>query len=219
MMRYFFSKIKIVLGLIIISTSFSFAQYSAYCVQKTNMYSVLPNEENEIIFLGDSITDRCEWFELFANPLVRNRGLSGDKTSGVLDRLTEITESKPDKVFIMIGVNDLRHNISIDSILANYNNIVETILSESPNTQIILQSILPVNNELGKPKTTNQQIDSLNISIQTIAKRFNIQYVYINSKLKDAKGRLDEKFSEDGLHINGAAYLIWKSVIENYFNN
>ena len=219
MMRYFFSKIKIVLGLIIISTSFSFAQHSAYWVQKTNMYSVLPNEENEIIFLGDSITDRCEWFELFANPLVRNRGLSGDKTSGVLDRLTEITESKPDKIFIMIGVNDLRHNVSIDSILANHNHIVETILSESPNTQIILQSILPVNNEIGKPKTTNQQIDSLNISIQTIAKRFNFLYVDINSKLKDAKGRLDKQYSEDGLHINGGGYLVWKSAIQNYVNN
>lgn len=218
-MRQFFSKIKIVLGLIIISTSFSFAQHSAYWIQKTNMYLVLPNEENEIIFLGDSITDRCEWFELFSNPLVRNRGLSGDKTSGVLDRLSEITESKPDKVFIMIGVNDLRHNIDADSIVSNYIKIVETIISDSPGTKIILQSVLPVNSKIGKPKTTNQQVDSLNSSIQTIAKRLNIPYVDINLKLKDAEGRLDEKFSEDGLHINGAAYLVWKSVIEDYVNN
>ncbi|MCP5063386.1 MAG: hypothetical protein GY936_13115 [Ignavibacteriae bacterium] len=183
------------------------------------MYLVLPNEENEIIFLGDSITDRCEWFELFSYPLVRNRGLSGDKTSGVLDRLTEITESKPDKVFIMIGVNDLRHNIDADSIVSNYIRIIETIISDSPDTKIIFQSVLPVNSKIGKPKTTNQQVDSLNSSIQAIAKRHNIPYVDINSKLKDAEGRLDEKFSEDGLHINGAAYLVWKSVIEDYVNN
>lgn len=106
MISYFQNKTKIIFILIIVSASFTYAQHSAYWNQKASMYSILPNESNEIIFLGDSITDRCEWFELLSNPNVKNRGLSGDKTSGVLDRLSEITESKPFKVFIMIGVND-----------------------------------------------------------------------------------------------------------------
>jgi len=215
----YFIKIKRILLFIIILTTNIFSQHSPYWKHKVSMYSMLPNPENEIIFLGDSITDRCEWFELFSNPNIKNRGLSGDKTSGVLDRLSEITESKPDKIFIMIGVNDIRHNICMDSILTNYNRIIKTIKAESPKTRIIIQSVLPVNNKIGKPKTTNVQVDSLNNFIKNMTRKFNIPYVDINSKLKDVEGRLDKKYTEDGLHINGNGYLVWKSVIEKYINN
>lgn len=92
----------------------------------------MSNTKGEIIFLGDSITERCEWTELFLNTFLRNRGLSGDKTEGVINRLTEVTESKPDKIFIMIGVNDLRHNVSIEEIIENYKSILLKIKLDSP---------------------------------------------------------------------------------------
>jgi len=214
-----YTKSKLIIVLIIFTTSFSFSQHSAYWNQKVSMYSVLPNEPNEIIFLGDSITDRCEWFELFSNPKVKNRGLSGDKTAGVLDRLSEITESQPAKVFIMIGVNDIRHSVKDSAIVANYKKIIEKIKSDSPNTKIILQSVLPVNNDIGNPKTTNEKVTELNNYIKKLAVSFDLQFVDINSKLQNKSGQLDAKYSEDGLHINGAAYLVWKSVIEDLVNN
>jgi len=217
--RCFQNKTKIIFILIIVSATYTYAQHSTYWNQKARMYSILPNESNEIIFLGDSITDRCEWFELFSNPNVRNRGLSGDKTSGVLDRLSEITESKPSKVFIMIGVNDLRHDVSDSTIKTSYSNIIQKIQSDSPNTKIILQSVLPVNNDIGDSKTTNQKVNELNNFIKELAVSFDLQFVDINSKLQNKSGQLDAKYSEDGLHINGAAYLVWKSVIEDYVNN
>ena len=217
--RCFQNKTKIIFILIIVSATYTYAQHSTYWNQKARMYSILPNESNEIIFLGDSITDRCEWFELFSNPNVRNRGLSGDKTSGVLDRLSEITESKPSKVFIMIGVNDLRHDVSDSTIKVNYSNIIEKIKSDSPDTKIILQSVLPVNNNIGDSKTTNRKVNSFNNYIKTLAVNLSIPYVDINTELLNSSGQLDAQYSEDGLHINGAAYLVWKSVIEDFFNN
>ncbi len=211
--------IKTILLLIIVLSSSLLAQHTPYWNHKASMFSILPNQLNEIIFLGDSITDRCEWFELFSNPAIRNRGLSGDKTSGVLDRLTEVTESKPDKIFIMIGVNDLRHDIQIDTITTNYRKIVKRILSESPKTKVYLQSCLPVNNKIGTPKTENLRIDNLNDKIKTLSEEYNVPYIDINSHMLNAKQRLDAKYSEDGLHINGAGYLVWKSIIEEYVNN
>ena len=38
---------------------------------------------------------------------VRNRGISGDVTDGVLLRLGELIKYKPTSIFIMIGINDL----------------------------------------------------------------------------------------------------------------
>jgi lysophospholipase L1-like esterase len=196
-----------------------FAQHTAYWKSKVSMYKLLPNTKGEIIFLGDSITDRCEWAELFSNPFIKNRGLSGDKTDGVLDRLTEVIESKPDKIFIMIGVNDLRHDVSIEVITKNYQSVLSKIKSDSPESKIYLQSVLPVNELVGEPKTTNKKINELNTKIQIICDQFDIPFLNIFACLVDNEGRLDKKYTEDGLHINGKGYLAWKSLIEYHVNN
>jgi lysophospholipase L1-like esterase len=39
-------------------------------------------------------------------PEARNQGISGDITFGVLQRLDEVTEGHPAKVFILIGLSD-----------------------------------------------------------------------------------------------------------------
>ena len=111
---------------------------------KKDVFESMPNTEGEILFVGNSITAGGEWSELFNNPNVKNRGISGDVTEGVLFRLEEITDSKPSKIFLMIGVNDLSLGISIDSILTNYETILTKILDETPSTKIFIQSILPV---------------------------------------------------------------------------
>ncbi|MBL1213028.1 MAG: hypothetical protein HND52_06710 [Ignavibacteriae bacterium] len=210
---------KIISILIFLLSTQVFAQHTPYWNHKVSMYKLMPNTEGEIIFLGDSITDRCEWFELFSNPLVKNRGLSGDRTSGVLDRISEVTESNPDKIFIMIGVNDLRHDVSIEDILKNYQSILEKIKSDSPQTKIYIQSVLPVNELIGKPKTTSEEIIKLNIKIENLAGEYRIPFVNVFASLADEDSRLDEKYSEDGLHINGDGYSVWKSIIEKYVNN
>ncbi len=210
------------LAIFIFSVLSMYAQsnvHSPYWNQKTDMYRILPNTEGEIIFLGDSITDRCEWAELFQNVNVKNRGLSGDRTSGLLDRLDEVIESKPDKIFVMIGVNDLRHDVPLYTIVGNYRNLVKRILLGSPGTRVIVQSVLPVNNIIGKPKTTCEKVLKLNEEISKIAADFGLVYIDLNKSFVDEKGMLDNKYSEDGLHINGEGYLLWASLIEEYVKN
>lgn len=210
---------KIISIIIFLFSSQVFAQHTAYWNSKVSMYKLLPNTKGEIIFLGDSITDRCEWAELFFNPFIKNRGLSGDKTDGVLDRLTEVTESKPDKIFIMIGVNDLRHDVSIEEITKNYQCILIKMKSDSPQSKIYVQSLLPINELMGEPKTTNKKISNLNTKIKILSDQFDIPFLNIFASLIDDEGQLNKKYTEDGLHINGKGYLAWKSVIENYVNN
>jgi len=74
---------------------------------KVGQFRSYPNSKKDIIFLGNSITAGAEWSELLQNQHARNRGISGDITFGVLERLDEVTEGKPAKVFILIGINDI----------------------------------------------------------------------------------------------------------------
>ena len=71
----------------------------AYWKHKVSQFRSLPNPGGEICFLGDSITDGCEWRELTGCERVTNRGISGDTAWGVMARIDEVTEGKPAKVF------------------------------------------------------------------------------------------------------------------------
>src|SRR5574340_772315 len=114
---------------------------------EAQLYKSYPHSTKDIVFLGNSITDRVDWNELLGMSNVHNRGISGDITFGVLERLDEVIEGQPAKVFILIGINDVSRNIPDSVIFKNYKKIVERIKAGSPHTKIYFQTLLPVNNE------------------------------------------------------------------------
>lgn len=193
--------------------------FGAYYYHKKDLFEKLPNTEHEIIFLGNSITDGAEWSEIFNNLHVKNRGINGDITDGILYRLEEVTESKPDKIFLMIGVNDLARGTSPQQILLNYEKIIKTIKDDSPETQLYIESVLPVNNAFSGFKNhvnKNKEIIALNNDLKTLAITFSAKYIDLHTFFLDNNGKLDPKYTEDGLHLNGAGYMLWKSKIEQY---
>ena len=185
---------------------------TTYYEQKRSLYEALPNTRGEVIFLGNSITDTAEWSELFGDQHVKNRGISGDITFGVLARLGEVTASQPTKVFLLIGINDLSRNIPEDLIFRNYQRIVQRIRAESPRTKVYLQSLLPTNNSFPnfpKHQGHESQLKSLNDKLQALASQTGQTFVDLRPSLADDAGRLDARYTNDGLHLNGAGYLRW----------
>src|SRR6476660_6151380 len=103
---------------------------------KVDQFRSFPNSKNDVIFLGNSITAGTDWNELLRLPQARNRGISGDITFGVLERLDEVTEGKPAKIFILIGINDVSRNIPDSVIIANYHRMIDRIRKASSATRI-----------------------------------------------------------------------------------
>ncbi len=193
--------------------------YSTYYEQRKSFFENLPDTEEEIIFLGNSIIDGCNWSELLNNPHAKNRGISGDNTDGILNRLDEVTSSKPAKIFLMIGVNDLARGVSEETILSNYRSILGNIKSASPETKVYVQSILPVNAGFGKFKghvNKNKEIIQVNLSLKTLAEEFKYVYLNLHASFVNEKGLLDPRFTNDGLHLLGAGYIHWKSLLGDY---
>jgi lysophospholipase L1-like esterase len=52
--------------------------------------------------------------------------------------------------------------------------------------------------------------------LQELATEFNYQYIDVFSHLADSENQLDVKYTTDGVHLNGKAYLIWKQAVEKY---
>jgi len=109
------------------TTTYDSSYKTTYYEQKVSLFKLLPNTKNEIIFLGNSITDVAEWAEVWQNKHVKNRGISSDNTFGVLARLDEVLASKPAKIFIMIAINDIARNTPDSIILRNYQKIIAKI--------------------------------------------------------------------------------------------
>ena len=187
----------------------------AYYYHRKEHFESLPDTENEIIFLGNSITDNAEWWELFEDTHVKNRGIGGDDTDGVLERLGEVTSSRPDKIFIMIGTNDLAYMKSAEHVLTNYAKILDRIEQDSPGTRIYIQAILPTDDAIHTLRK-NADIRGLNESLEVMATERGHTYLDLYNPFAGEDGKLNPDYSLDGLHLNGAGYQLWKELIENY---
>ena len=118
-------------------------QYNQFYYQRATLFEKLPIDSDDIVFLGNSITNGCEWHELFNNPNIKNRGISSDVSMGVYDRLDPIIKGKPAKIFLMIGINDIAHHLSTDSTVKNITKIIRKIKKEAPSTRLYIQSLFP----------------------------------------------------------------------------
>jgi predicted alpha-1,2-mannosidase len=187
----------------------------AHYYQRKEHFESLPDTEGEIIFLGNSITAGAEWAELLQNPKAKNRGIGGDDTDGVLERLKEVTSSQPAKVFVLIGTNDLAFGKSVDHISENHRKIVNRIKEESPNTRIYMQSVLPVDDAIHYTRPNASMLE-INKRLKQFCAEAGVTYIDIVPVFADENGKLNKKYSNDGLHLNAEGYLQWIKAIKKY---
>jgi lysophospholipase L1-like esterase len=185
-------------------------------VELVSKFKAEPVEKGEVIFLGNSITAGTDWSQLLSLPKAKNRGISGDITFGVLERLQEVIDRKPAKVFILIGINDISRNIPDELILANYKKMVSRIRAGSKQTQIYFYTLLPVNSSFEKFKNhygKDEHILYLNQEIKKLAAK-KVTVIDLYPAFLDKDNHLRAELTKDGLHLIPEGYQVWKTVLE-----
>ena len=182
--------------------------------QRIAVFEQEPVVTGRIIFLGNSITEMGNWKKLLNDTTVINRGIGGDITFGVLNRLEDVIKRQPSKLFLLIGINDIGKDIPDAVIADNIRKIILRVQAESPSTKIYVESILPVNPDVPNfPQHYDKQehILSTNKLIKKVAQETTCAYINIHDLFTDKKGRLDEKYTKDGLHLTaeGGGYEKW----------
>lgn len=197
----------------------SFAQ-GEYHYQRRSLFEVLPVCSSDIVFLGNSITDGCEWSELFDSRHVKNRGISGDRTAWMLERLDPIIAGHPKKLFVMIGVNDLAGGSAPEQIVADLARLIDRFRTESKWTKIYIQSILPVNgtdfSQYPNHYAHGHLVVTTNKRLEALCDEKGVTYLDVWGALADDEGRLDKRYTNDGLHLTGEGYLVWRDAIKAY---
>ena len=164
-----------------------------------------------IILLGDSLTEVGPWEELLPSHRIRNRGISGDTTRGLLHRLKEIIAAQPEKIFLLIGINDLKARVPPEEIAANYARILDQLESECPDTKIYLQSLLPTHNDLFAANHT--EVEELNERISEFANLRKMQYLDLYSPFVIHGNQPNPIYFSDGLHLTTKGYLRWANIL------
>lgn len=190
---------------------------NSYYVRRLAYFRKMPDQKKEIVFLGNSLTEAGEWQELFPDKHVVNRGISGDVTFGIYARLDEVVSSKPEKIFLLSGVNDIKRGIPTDIIAASFQRILNYIKEKSPSTKIYLESTFPVNEGMlnaSYSKVKNSLVIELNNRLKTIAEQSNVTFIDLHPLLSDENGQLKKDYTTDGIHIWPDTYIIWANYLK-----
>ncbi|AEW01469.1 GDSL family lipase [Niastella koreensis] len=191
---------------------------NGYYVERMKFFDQLHPAPKPVVFLGNSITEAGPWSEILPGINVVNRGISGDNSWGVYNRLNQVIALKPVKIFLLIGVNDLKRGVPIEYIVANYDRIAATLRTALPKSTLYLQSVLPVAEPMLAniyAKISNEKIRRLNDGLKQVAQKYNCPFIDLYHEVfVDEKGQMPAPYTTDGLHCKPAGYLAWAAYLK-----
>lgn len=175
---------------------------------------------DDAAFVGDSITEGIKLYEIMSNAtVVAARGINLDTVftddqirtaAGYTTVLGALQEAAPKKVYIMFGANGVGW-FTEQHFTDTYTEFVEKVKSELPDSQIYLQSILPVTQGFDDERDdiSNQKIDQYNELIVQIAEKEGVHYLDVASVFKNDAGCLPDDSNGDGMHFGTKYYNLW----------
>ncbi len=176
-------------------------------------------KKENIVFLGDSITDFYPLDDIYINLPIINSGISGYKTTDILEKMDDMVyKYNPTKIILLIGTNDL--NVTdVETVENNITKIVENIKENRKNAKIYIESIYPVNKSINSEvvsNRSNEKIIEVNNYLEKYCKYNEITYIDMYSLLTDDNGNFDSKYTDDGLHANKLGYARISQVLIKY---
>lgn len=180
-----------------------------------------PVTSQDIVMLGNSLTENGgDWGRRLGWKHVVNRGIIGDEAMGVYDRLHQILPGHPQKLFLLIGINDVSHGLTADSIAGLIDHTVERIRRESPQTRLYLQSLLPINESFGRYRLLTGKTDlvpQINARLRELARERQIDFIDLFPLFTEPNTSvLRKELTTDGLHLNEDGYRIWVKALKKY---
>ena len=180
-------------------------------------------KDPDIIFIGDSIVEYYPLYELLqTDKRLVNRGIRGYKTDLLLENLdAHLFGQALDKVFILIGTNDIGKEMPQTETLSNLEAVIQEISRDYPLAQLQLLSVLPVNEDPAYKSTvyvrSNEKIQVLNQAYRQLANAYmNVQFIDLYDAFLDEKGQLHPDYTTDGLHLTIAGYAALSKVLQEY---
>ncbi len=138
-----------------------------------------------------------------------NQSISGDTTRGILGRLTAFADTRPTRIHLLAGANDLKTGVPEAQIVQNLSQALQHLQQQHPSAEIVIYSVFPTR----RADIGNDRIRSLNAQIVRLAANQGVEYRDVHTFLEDAGGALRPDLTTDGLHLNERGYALWQRVL------
>lgn len=177
---------------------------------------------NVIVMYGDSHSEYGgDWSRHFPGAgKIINRGIIGDDSQGMYNRLDLVLPCHPKKIFFECGANDLSHGWTVERVFQGITRVLATIRERSPKTELYVQSVLPLNEEVGTWKYLKGKDDliiQLNNKLKEYCTSHALTYIDLYTPLLGAHPKtMKAEYCRDGLHLTEKGYEVWAKTIRPY---
>ena len=163
--------------------------------------------EIDVAFLGDSLTDGYDLATYYPEFSVANRGIGGETTHGLEERMqVSLYDLKPKVAVMLIGGNNLK------TMFENYEKILIGFKEKMPDTKIVLCSLTAMG---GKFAEKNQIVAYNNVIIKKLAEKYGFEFVDLYTPLFNVEtGEIYAEYTSDGAHLTPAGYEVLTSEIK-----
>lgn len=213
------------LGLLISSyvsaQPFDFKPFKHYNERMAEFRRQAPITSMDIVMLGNSLIENGgDWNKLLETSHIRNRGISGDVTMGIYRRLDTILSGKPRAIFLLVGTNDVSHQLTPKQVFERCVAVIEKIRTDAPAVRLYVQSLLPFNDIYGRWKLLEGKLDDIpeiNRLLSAYCEEHGITFINLFPKfVRHGTNELRRELTSDGLHLTPIGYKIWAFELRKY---
>ena len=130
------------------------------------------------------------------------------------DRAGMIATVKPEKVFVLGGINSLCDS-SFDITFEEYRTMLEKI-GEATDAAVYIQGILPVSAKQEKRLfVKNTTIARFNEKLAELAREKGYTYIDLPGRFL-LNGAMNPAYTTEGIHLSEEGYRIWADAIAGY---
>jgi lysophospholipase L1-like esterase len=218
-----------VLGFFMLTSAFVFGQVARVTYSPFKHYSDKVEDfrqqreidSTSIVMLGNSLTEYAgNWSKLVGVKHIVNRGIAGDDAMGIYNRLSQILPGHPKAIFLMIGINDLSHDLTSLQVVDLVQKVIKKIRHDSPKTRLYIQSLLPINESFGVWKTLDGKSSSIpviNRMLQQYASHHKIEFINLYPNfVRHGTLVMRKEMTIDGLHLTPFGYKVWAFEVRKY---
>lgn len=186
------------------------------CVHNTNLRFVTnhhidrlkelisDNNHYDVVFMGDSLTEGGNFEKVLKGS--KNAGVGGDYIYSTEDVIPIVVNYNPRKIYLMIGTNSLR-DYPYEDCEYQYKNLIKLLTKIFPNTEIVVESVLP-------KSFTDDKIVRFNEFLKSVCAEYGLRYIDLYSKYS-VGGLLPPTVTVDGVHLSPSGYNKWYEFIKN----
>jgi lysophospholipase L1-like esterase len=164
------------------------------------MQNLYPTDSVDYLFLGDSHMEQCEWQEFFPQKKVANRGIGGETTTGLLQRIDALPPCR--LVFLQIGINDLLGGQPPESVFDRYQEVLYKL--EKRHAKVVPCLVFYTRYS----PDVNPSVRRLNELLRAWFQKENRDFISLNPELAEGE-TLKQAYTLDGIHLNAQGYQVW----------